>query len=76
MNIFMVKIKILWSTLKIRWGCSLIAPPFLPPMSQRVVRTQSKDDEDTVKRWYKHRGGEDAGAENKIRTEVFRHMSA
>ena len=31
-NISMVKNKILWSTHKIRWGCSPIAPPFLPPM--------------------------------------------
>ena len=29
----MVKIKTLWSTLKIRWGCSPIAPPFPPPMA-------------------------------------------
>ena len=26
------KLKILWSTLKMRLGCSPIAPPFLPPM--------------------------------------------
>ena len=24
--------EILWSTLKISWGCSPIAPPFLPPL--------------------------------------------
>ena len=34
-NISMIKNKILWSTFKIRWGCSPIASPFPPPMLGR-----------------------------------------
>ena len=29
--------KILWGTLKIRWGCSSIAPPFLLPMISLAI---------------------------------------
>ena len=32
-NISMAKIKIPWNILKMRWGCSPIAPPLPPPMT-------------------------------------------
>ena len=35
--------KILWSTLKIRWGCSPIASPFPPPMTSLYYNQRRMD---------------------------------